>query len=70
MQARPVCFPPPTCSYAHWWIRQAVTRAISDQARVVRLPVHLHEAMGKVRRGWGTPLCYCCWRRRRLCCCH
>ncbi|PRW34041.1 RNA polymerase sigma factor [Chlorella sorokiniana] len=37
-------------TYAHWWIRQAVTRAISDQARVVRLPVHLHEAMGKVRR--------------------
>ncbi len=50
MQARPVCFPPPTCSYAHWWIRQAVTRAISDQARVVRLPVHLHEAMAKVSR--------------------
>lgn len=38
-------------TYAHWWIRQAVTRAISDQARVVRLPVHLHEAMGRVRRG-------------------
>lgn len=37
-------------TYAHWWIRQAVTRSISDQARVVRLPVHLHEAMGKVRR--------------------
>ncbi|KAL4430587.1 hypothetical protein ABPG77_005827 [Micractinium sp. CCAP 211/92] len=37
-------------TYAHWWIRQAVTRAISDQARVVRLPVHLHEAMGRVRR--------------------
>ncbi|EFN55731.1 hypothetical protein CHLNCDRAFT_35462 [Chlorella variabilis] len=39
-----------TPAYAHWWIRQSVTRAISDQARVVRLPVHLHEAMGKVRR--------------------
>ena len=37
-------------TYAHWWIRQAVTRSISDQARVVRLPVHLHEAMGRVRR--------------------
>lgn len=37
------------CRYAHWWIRQAVTRSISDQARVIRLPVHLHEAMGKVR---------------------
>lgn len=38
-------------TYAHWWIRQAVTRAISDQARVVRLPVHLHEAMGRVSEG-------------------
>jgi RNA polymerase primary sigma factor len=37
-------------TYAHWWIRQAVTRSISDQARVVRLPVHLHEAMSKVRK--------------------
>jgi DNA-directed RNA polymerase sigma subunit (sigma70/sigma32) len=37
-------------TYAHWWIRQAVTRSISDQARVVRLPVHLHEAMARVRR--------------------
>lgn len=37
-------------TYAHWWIRQAVTRSISDQARVVRLPVHLHEALAKVRK--------------------
>jgi RNA polymerase primary sigma factor len=37
-------------TYAHWWIRQAVTRAISDQARVVRLPVHLHEGLAKVRK--------------------
>ena len=37
-------------TYAHWWIRQAVTRSISDQGRVVRLPVHLHEALAKVRR--------------------
>lgn len=35
-------------TYAHWWIRQAITRALSDQGRVVRLPVHLHEAMSKV----------------------
>lgn len=35
-------------TYAHWWIRQAITRCISDQSRVVRLPVHLHEAMSKV----------------------
>ncbi|KAI3425973.1 hypothetical protein D9Q98_007941 [Chlorella vulgaris] len=37
-------------TYAHWWVRQAITRSISDHARVVRLPVHIHEAMGKVRR--------------------
>ncbi|KAK9816494.1 hypothetical protein WJX72_000968 [[Myrmecia] bisecta] len=37
-------------TYAHWWIRQAVTRAISDQSRVIRLPVHLYEVMSKVKR--------------------
>lgn len=37
-------------TYAHWWIRQAVTRSISDQGRVVRLPVHLHEALARVRK--------------------
>ncbi|KAK9835173.1 hypothetical protein WJX81_003286 [Elliptochloris bilobata] len=37
-------------TYAHWWIRQAITRALSEQARVVRLPVHLHELMSKVRK--------------------
>ena len=42
-------------TYAHWWIRQAVTRAISDQARTVRLPVHLHEAMSKVRGAGPRP---------------
>ena len=30
-------------TYAHWWIRQAVTRSISDQSRTIRLPVHLFE---------------------------
>lgn len=37
-------------TYAHWWIRQAVTRSISDQGRVVRLPVHLHEQLARVRK--------------------
>lgn len=37
-------------TYAHWWIRQGVTRAISEQARVVRLPVHLYEIMSKIRK--------------------
>jgi RNA polymerase primary sigma factor len=37
-------------TYAHWWIRQGVTRSISEQGRVVRLPVHLYEVMSKVRK--------------------
>ncbi|KAL0031567.1 hypothetical protein WJX77_007581 [Trebouxia sp. C0004] len=37
-------------TYAHWWIRQAVNRAICEQGRVVRLPVHLHEVMMRVRK--------------------
>jgi RNA polymerase primary sigma factor len=37
-------------TYATWWIRQAVQRAVSDKGRVVRLPVHVGEAEGKMRR--------------------
>lgn len=37
-------------TYATWWIRQAITRAMADQARTVRLPVHLVEELGKIRR--------------------
>ena len=37
-------------TYATWWIRQAVTRAIADQGRMIRLPVHMIEASGKVSR--------------------
>ena len=37
-------------TYATWWIRQAVTRAIADQQRVIRLPVHMSEAISKLRR--------------------
>ena len=40
-------------TYAHWWIRQAVTRAISEQGRIVRLPVHLHEQMARVKKTEG-----------------
>ena len=36
-------------TYATWWIRQAITRAIADQSRTIRLPVHMIESMGKVR---------------------
>lgn len=37
-------------TYATWWIRQAVTRAIAERSRVVRLPVHLHELLGNISR--------------------
>lgn len=36
-------------TYATWWIRQAITRALSDKARVIRIPVHMNETLGKVR---------------------
>jgi RNA polymerase primary sigma factor len=36
-------------TYATWWIRQAVTRAIADQSRVIRLPVHVVELINKIR---------------------
>ena len=37
-------------TYATWWIRQAITRAISDQSRTIRIPVHLGETMSKLRK--------------------
>jgi RNA polymerase primary sigma factor len=37
-------------TYATWWIRQAITRAIADQARTIRIPVHMVETMNKVLR--------------------
>ena len=36
-------------TYATWWIRQAITRAIADQARTIRVPVHMIETMSKLR---------------------
>lgn len=41
-------------TYAIWWIRQAVTRAIADQARTIRVPVHMRETMNKMRRQSGS----------------
>lgn len=37
-------------TYATWWIRQAITRAIADQSRIIRIPVHMIETMNKVLR--------------------
>ncbi len=37
-------------TYAHWWIRQAITRAIADQARTIRVPVHMIETINKLLR--------------------
>lgn len=51
-------------TYATWWIRQSITRAIADQVRIIRAPVHLHEKLERLRRlrreleergHWQTP---------------
>jgi RNA polymerase primary sigma factor len=36
------------CTYATWWIRQAITRAVADQSRTIRIPVHMVETINKV----------------------
>ncbi|WP_430204088.1 RNA polymerase sigma factor RpoD [Planktothrix agardhii] len=36
--------------YATWWIRQAITRAIADQSRTIRLPVHLYETISRIKK--------------------
>jgi RNA polymerase primary sigma factor len=37
-------------TYATWWIRQAITRALGDQARIIRLPIHVVESLNQIRR--------------------
>lgn len=37
-------------TYATWWIRQAITRSIADQARTIRIPVHMHETINKLSK--------------------
>jgi RNA polymerase primary sigma factor len=37
-------------TYAHWWIRQAISRAIADQARTIRIPVHMYEIIKRYLR--------------------
>ncbi|MBQ9482876.1 MAG: sigma-70 family RNA polymerase sigma factor, partial [Ruminiclostridium sp.] len=43
-------------TYATWWIRQAITRAIADQARTIRIPVHMVETITKVKKVSSTLL--------------
>jgi RNA polymerase primary sigma factor len=37
-------------TYAHWWIRQAITRGLADQSRTIRLPVHIGESLNRIVR--------------------
>jgi RNA polymerase primary sigma factor len=41
-------------TYAIWWIRRAISRAIADQARLIRLPVHVTDTLGRINRTRGT----------------
>ena len=43
-------------TYATWWIRQAITRAIADQGRTIRIPVHLGESINRVKKAAGELL--------------
>ena len=40
-------------TYASWWIKQSITRALADQSRNIRIPVHAHETLMKMRRFIG-----------------
>ena len=58
-------------TYATWWIRQAITRSIADQARTIRIPVHMIETMSKLVRNVTKKLVQAegaravTWRRSR-----
>ena len=41
-------------TYATWWIRQAITRAIADQARTIRIPVHMIDVLSKLQQNGQT----------------
>ena len=43
-------------TYATWWIRQSITRAIADQGRTIRIPVHLVESIHRVKKTAGDLL--------------
>ncbi|MEB3199318.1 MAG: sigma-70 family RNA polymerase sigma factor, partial [Synechococcaceae cyanobacterium] len=38
-------------TYAYWWIRQGITRAIAEKSRTIRLPIHITETLNKLKRG-------------------
>ena len=38
-------------TYAYWWIRQGITRAISEKSRAIRLPIHINEMLNKLKKG-------------------
>ena len=42
------------CTYATWWIRQAISRAVSDQSRTIRVPSHMVSVISQVRKIFGT----------------
>ena len=44
-------------TYATWWIRQAITRSIADQARTIRIPVHMIETINKMNRICRASIC-------------
>jgi RNA polymerase primary sigma factor len=44
-------------TYATWWIRQAITRALADQSRTIRIPVHMVETMNKITKDIHGNLC-------------
>ena len=50
-------------TYATWWIRQAITRALAEQARTIRIPVHMVETMNKLARTFET-LVHPAWSRK------
>ena len=37
-------------TYAYWWIRQAITRAIAEKGRTIRLPIHIIEKLNKIKK--------------------
>jgi RNA polymerase nonessential primary-like sigma factor len=38
-------------TYAYWWIRQGITRAIAEKSRTIRLPIHITETLNKLKKG-------------------